>query len=201
MSEVNGVTGDHHHDVVHGLPDFEEISFKSLHQKHRNGARKFLELILVGYVKEDVLRKIVDDESWDSEKMQIQITLNGHIITAATFDELCSEFSGRMCADRLRRVKFDDFQASVLLKAKDLSQKVFDDFHNKTYEMQQAMEQITQTSTAMVEQQWESERVKNVDRHKLRGDIVEILDVVAGGCENINRRADEIIRLLLKGDA
>lgn len=30
---------------------------------------------------------------------------------------------------------------------------------------------------------------------------MEILDAVAGGCENVNKRADEIIRLLFKGDA
>lgn len=199
--EIKGIAGDAHHDIVFGLPQYETIAFKDLHQKNRDGSRKFLEVLLMGYLPDDMLKTIIDDESWDSEKMRISITLNGHVITHAILEEMCSEFSGRMCAQRLQNVKFDDFQAAVLQKASALSQKVFDDFHNKTYEMQQAMEQITASSTAMVEQQWESERIKNADKHKLRGDIIEILDTVAGGCENVNKRADEIIRLLLKGDA
>lgn len=191
--EQTGIKGDAHHDLVFGLPKYETIAFSDLRKKHRDGSRKFLEVLLLGYMPDTLLDEITAGDDWNAEKMRICITLNERVITQTTFESMCSEFSGRMAKQRLDNAKFDDFQAAVLAKAKELSQKVFDDFQNKTYELNQAMERLTESTTGMVEKVWEQERFDRQDRQELQKSIVALLNESAPGVENPYALAQSIM--------
>lgn len=150
------IKGSAHHDVALGIPKFEEIKFSDLDKKNAEGGRHFLEVLLLGYVDADTLKGIADKPDWDVEKLRIAITLNETPIIAATLEELCSEFSGRMLKQREKEVGMDDFEAAVKRQAKALFENVTKSIEDKAFDLQQQLSHLTDCAADIVQREWDA---------------------------------------------
>lgn len=128
----------------------EKLSFRDLERD-----ATWVAHLLVEYTTADVCEKIVSQEGYDVDAMNVCITIDGVQITHAAFDAIVSEFSGRMLKERLKRVKFDDFDAAVKQRAHEMVKAIYKDLEEKSHELSMAMERLTDTSTSMIEQHWD----------------------------------------------
>jgi len=154
MSLKAKIKGCAHSDQFREIPAFEEIKFRDLDKKNAEGGRQYLEVILLGYIKEGVLKGIADKPDWDTDKLRIAITLNEVPILAETLEDLCSEFSGRMLRQREQASGLNDFEAAVKKQAKALFENAMGTINNKAYELTQQLEHLTSSAASIVEREW-----------------------------------------------
>lgn len=148
------IKGCAHSDLVHKVPEFEEVKFRDLDRKNAEGGRQFLEVILLGYVKDEVFKEISSKPDWDVDKMRFTITLNETPILIATLEEMCSEFSGRMLKHREQVTGLNDFEAAVKRQAKVLFENTMATINDKAYELTQQLEHLTNSAASIVEREW-----------------------------------------------
>lgn len=141
-------------DVQEGdEPKFETLSLNDI--RHPDGGQgDWLSHILLGYIPEPEFKAMLETPNWNPEAMETTITVNGVRIIHAQFEAIISEFSGRMVAERLERVKFGDFEKAVKLKAENLLRTSLGDFNERVHQLQQNLEQLADTSENLVEAAW-----------------------------------------------
>jgi hypothetical protein len=148
------IHGCAHSDQFRDVPVFEEVKMRDLDRKAADGGRQFLEVVLLGYVKSDVLKELSEKPDWDLSKLRFSILLNETPILIETFEDMCSEFSGRMLEHRAQKSGLADFEAAVKRQAKVLFENTMKGIEEKAYELTEQLRHLTDSAGSIVEREW-----------------------------------------------
>lgn len=131
---------------------YEVLSFDSISSV--NGKAGVIHDILLNYLPEEKVNALIEAPDWNSEKMNVLITVNGTQLLNVEFNEIINEFSHQMLQKRISLGNWDNFQEAVKLKAQAMLKETMGSFAENFFNLQQNMQQITDESGKLLEMAW-----------------------------------------------